>query len=299
MISEAQLNHRFFVLGVLAAAIIPRHVITNQQNDNKGWLSTRIGGGMLSHNFRKILLVIAMVNLCRLFLSNDLPPEDSSSGRSKLISDVLGVLEVTLLTFLCFLTPYVLQVGLSQFFNIVPGSDLKAPLCASALLSFFGVALSRRVHPNFWALKKLANVASGPPVIRTLKSYNTFTTSQSHGRGLVLAQTLCVIEYWHLFLQLASAAAYAFNRHESAAEETMLDLTMAAARSIAFAADWTRVLFHATFLNQLEEMYGTRTYFDHNPVDGDGGGGVSGDGEEGGECGNPGTLMVPIRPRSD
>jgi hypothetical protein len=149
------------------------------------------------------------------------------------------------------------------------------------------------------ALKKLANVASGPPVIRTLKSYNTFTTSQSHGRGLVLAQTLCVIEYWHLFLQLASAAAYAFNRHESAAEETMLDLTMAAARSIAFAADWTRVLFHATFLNQLEEMYGTRTYFDHNPVDGDGGGGVSGDGEEGGECGNPGTLMVPIRPRSD
>ena len=148
MISEAQVNHRFFVLGVLAAAIIPRHVISNQQHDNKCWLSTRIGGGMLSHNFRKLLLVIAMVNLCRLL----------SSGRShQLVSDVLGILEVTLLTFLCFLTPYVLQVGLSQFFNIVPGSDLKAPLCASALLSFFGVALSRRVHPNFWALKKLAN----------------------------------------------------------------------------------------------------------------------------------------------
>lgn len=288
MISEAQLNHRFFVLGVLAAAIIPRHVISNQQHDNKCWLSTRIGGGMLSHNFRKLLLVIAMVNLCRLL----------SSGRShQLVSDVLGILEVTLLTFLCFLTPYVLQVGLSQFFNIVPGSDLKAPLCASALLSFFGVALSRRVHPNFWALKKLANAASGPPVIRTLKSYNTFTTSQSHGRGLVLAQTLSVIEHWHLFLQLACAAAYAFNRHETAAEETMLDRTMAAARSIAFAADWTRVLFHATFLNQLEEMHGS-IYFDHNPVEGDGGGGVSGDGE-GGEGGDPGTLMVPIRPRSD
>lgn len=286
MISEAQLNHRFFVLGVLAAAIIPRHEITNQQHDNKCWLSTRIGGGMLSHNFRKLLLVIAMVNLCRLL----------SSGRShQLVSDVLGILEVTLLTFLCFLTPYVLQVGLSQFFNIVPGRDLKAPLCASALLSFFGVALSRRVHPNFWALKKLANAASGPPVIRTLKSYNTFTTSQSHGRGLVLAQTLSVIEYWHLFLQLACAAAYAFNRHETAAEETMLDRTMAAARSIAFAADWTRVLFHATFLNQLEEMHGS-IYFDHNPVEGDGGGGVSG---EGGEGGDPGTLMVPIRPRSD
>ena len=77
----------------------------------------------------------------------------------------------------------------------------------------------------------------------------------------------------------------------------MLDRTMAAARSIAFAADWTRVLFHATFLNQLEEMHGS-IYFDHNPVEGDGGGGVSGDGE-GGEGGDPGTLMVPIRPRSD
>ena len=101
MISESEINHRFFVLGVLAAAIIPRHVITNQQHDNKCWLNTRIGGGMLSHNFRKLLLVIAMVNLFRLFLSNDLPPEDSSSKRSQLGSDVLGILEVTLLTFLC------------------------------------------------------------------------------------------------------------------------------------------------------------------------------------------------------
>lgn len=298
MISEEQLNKRFFILGVLAAAVIPRHVVTNQLHDNRSWLSTKIGGGMLSHNFRKLLLVIAMVNLCRLFVSNDVPPEDSSSGRSQLWSDVLGIFEVTLLTFLCFLTPYVLQVGLSQFFNIVPGRDLLGPLISSALLSILGVTLSRSVHPNFWALKKLANAASGPPVMRTLKSYNTFTTSHSHGRGLVLAQTLSVIEHWHLFLQLSCAAAYAFNRHETAVEETMLDRIMAATRSIAFAADWTRVLFHATFLNQLEEMYGS-IYFDHNPVEEGNGSGGDGEGGNSGEGGEPGTLMVPIRPRTD
>jgi hypothetical protein len=157
MISEEQLTKRFFVLGVLAAAIIPRHVVmrNNSSNgQNKSWLYNAIGGGMLSHNFRKLLLIIVMVNLCRLFL----PAEDNST--SQLGSDVLGIVEVTLLTFLCFLTPYVLQVGLSQFFNIIPGRDLKAPLVASALFSLFGVALSRKVHPNFWVLKKLANAAA-------------------------------------------------------------------------------------------------------------------------------------------
>ena len=117
------------------------------------------------------------------------------------------------MTFLCLLTPYVLQVGLSQFFNIILGKDLKAPVFFAALLSFLGVSLSRILHPNFWALKKLANAVTGPPVIRTLRSYNSFTTSQSHGRGLVFAQTVTVIEYWHLISQLCCTAAYALDRH--------------------------------------------------------------------------------------
>mmetsp|Transcript_41920 Transcript_41920/g.76644 ORF Transcript_41920/g.76644 Transcript_41920/m.76644 type:complete len:284 (+) Transcript_41920:64-915(+) len=260
MISEEQLNHRFLVLGVLAAAVIPR-----QPSDHAGW-GWGIIGGRLSHNFRKLLLAIVAVNFCRLFLSDD--PSREESGTYQLGSDLLGVVEVTGLTFLCFLTPYVLQQGLSQFFHIIPGKSLKFPLYLAALLSFLGVFLSRAVHPNFWALKKLANAVSGPPVIRTLRSYNSFTTAQSHGRGFVFAQTVAVIEYWHLILQLCCAAAYAFNRDTNGTdEETLLDRTMKAARSIAFAADWTRVLVHAMFLNQLDEMYHTSNFNDDADVD--------------------------------
>lgn len=198
------------------------------------------------------------VNFCRLFLSGS---TTEISGRYQLESDLLGVAEVTGLTFLCFLTPYVLQQGLSQFCHIIPGKDLKCPLFLAAVLSFLGVVMSRTIHPNFWALKKLANAVSGPPVIRTLRSYNSFTTARSHGRGLVFAQTVAVIEYWHLILQLCCAASYALNRHTVGTdEETLGDRMMKAARSIAFAADWTRVLVHACFLNQLDEMYHTTNF---------------------------------------
>jgi len=95
MISEEQLNHRFFVLGVVAAAIIPR-----QPSDHVGWW---IIGGRLSHNFRKLLLAIVAVNFCRLFLSGDVPREES--GTYQLGSDLLGIVEVTGLTFLSYLTP--------------------------------------------------------------------------------------------------------------------------------------------------------------------------------------------------
>lgn len=252
MISETQLNHRFFVLGVLAAAVIPR-----QPSDDKvRWWSI---GGRLSHNFRKLLLVIVAFNLCRLFLSSD----DPQTSTYQLGSDVLGILEVTSLTLLCFNTPYVLQKGLSQFRNIVPGQNLKRPLYLAAILSFLGVVLSRTVHPNFWALKKLANAVSGPPIISTLGWYNSFTTSQTHGRGFVFAQTVIVIEYWHLILQLLCATAYALDSGMIGTDaETLLDRTMKAARSIAFAADWTRVLVHAMFMNQLDELYHTSDFRD-------------------------------------
>ena len=255
MISERQINHRFYVLGVLAAAVIPRQ--PSDHGAGASWI-----GGRLSRNFRILLLVIVTVNFCRLLLSDD-TPRDKESGYHQLGSDLLGVVEVTGLTFLAFLTPYVLETGLAQFMNIIPGRNLKIPLILSALLSFFGVVLSRMVHPNFWALKKLANAVSGPPVIRALRSYNRFTTSETHGRGFVIGQSVAVIEYWHLVIQLSCAAAYAMNRHlDRTEEETILDRMMEAARSISFVADWTRILVHAMFLNMLDEMYHTSNFSD-------------------------------------
>jgi hypothetical protein len=107
------------------------------------------------------------------------------SEASGIGSDILGVVEVIGLTFLCFLTPYVLQRGLASYFRITPGQDLKLPLYPATLLSFLGVFLSRMVHPNFWALKKIANMVLGPRMIQTLRSYNSFTTRESHGRGFI------------------------------------------------------------------------------------------------------------------
>lgn len=85
----------------------------------------------------------------------------------------------------------------------------------------------------------------------------------------MFAQTVSVIEYWHLLVQLCCAAAYAFNRgEEGVASETPWDRTLQATRSIAFAADWTRVLVHATFLNQLDEMYHTSNFANEEDDDG-------------------------------
>ena len=253
MIAQEQITHGFFVLGVLAAAVVPR-----LPSDQAGFWSI---GGRLSRNFRKLLLVLVVLNFCRLFLSDDVPSE--KSGSYQLASDLLGVVEVTGLTFLCFGVPYILQLGLSQFFNIRQGQGLLAPLFLATILSFLGVALSRAVHPNFWALKKLANAVTARPVIQTLRQYHAFSTQTSHLRGSVFAQTVLVIEYWHLILQLLCTVAYALNRHNNGtSEETLFDRTLQATRSIAFAADWTRVLMHATFLNQLDEMHHTDNFND-------------------------------------
>lgn len=107
-----------------------------------------------------------------------------------------------------------------------------------------------------------------------MRSYNSFTTSRSHGRGFVFAQTVMVIEYWHLILQLCCAAAYAFDRHLSGTDaETSFDRIIKATRSIAFAADWTRVLIHAIFLNQIDEMHHTSTNWTDGEEDGNDGNG--------------------------
>lgn len=58
-----------------------------------------------------------------------------------------------------------------------------------------------------------------------------------------------------MILQLACAAGYAFDRHVTdPSEMTGMDAVLEASRSVAFLADWTRVLIHALFLNIIDEM---------------------------------------------
>ena len=191
MIPADQITKRFLIWGVVATAVCPRHSRDVVSGSSSNW---RVVGGDLSYSFRRLLLSIAAINLCRLVLSSDDDEEASSSTgiswatTSTLLCDSLGVIEVTGITFLCFLTPYVLQKAMmaqssTTVGNIHSGSseDLLCPLYAVAMLSSFCVILSRIVHPSHWCLKKLASVWSSRPVIHILDNYNTVVTTTSGG----------------------------------------------------------------------------------------------------------------------
>lgn len=238
MIPAAQTKILFFKLGVLAAALHPR-----LPGDSRWSI-----GGKLSRPFRQVLLVLVALGFVRVFTSQ-------RETKSLLFSDALGVVEVVGITFLCFLTPFILQCWLADVINIGgrPGANLKPWLYVAAILSVLGVVLSRTVHPNLWLFKKIANVVSAPLVLNTLGMYNSITTPD-HGRGTVMSQTLMIVEYWHVATQLLCAVGYALNNHEPEEKDEQWEAFLRASREIAFVSDWTRVLCHALMLNMLDEM---------------------------------------------
>lgn len=196
MLPPDEITKRLFIWGVCAVAIIPR-----QHIDRTRW---SIGGGDISHSFRKILLASVVLNVMRLACK--------LCGLPRWMCDILGIVQIVSLSFLCFLTPYILQTWLATRINIGgrPGANLMLPLYLTALLSVSGVALSRLIHPNLWSLNRLANVVTGPPVLSTLKQFNTVTSIGGHhaGRGSILCQTLVVVEWWHMITQLLCAVGF-------------------------------------------------------------------------------------------
>jgi hypothetical protein len=241
IIPADQIAKRFLIWGVTLIAVVPRMPL-----DDKWSL-----GGKLSRNFRKLLLLIVAINLSRLFLSGN----ESYRPEFGFFSDFLGVIEVTGLSFLCYLTPYILETKLANYINLRPGASFYGPLVASAVLSLTGLAFSRIIHPRWYSLKKLAQAVSGPPVIKSVKRFNLVTTAQSHGNGFMMGQAMVVMEYWHVAAQLLCFLGYALDRpHDNSNQETGYDILLQAFRSIAFLGDWTRVLIHALFLNGIDEM---------------------------------------------
>jgi len=104
-------------------------------------------------------------------------------------------------------------------------------------------------NPNFWCLKKLANVVSGLPVLYYVAKYNKLITHQT-GRGNISGQTLIVVEYFHMGSQMLSFCWYAFQNDESI---NQWQNNLQAFRVVSFMSDWTRILAHAMFLNSMEE----------------------------------------------
>lgn len=240
-----ELSKRLFIWGVLAIVVLPRHHIDR--------IPCSIGG-QYSHSFRKLLAASVVLNLVRLAAK--------LQGNVRWFADTMGVIQVVSLSFLCFLTPYVLQTWMVQRINIPggkPGSNLIGPLYGSGLLSIIGVILCRTVHPNLWCIKRLGNIVGTPSILQTMKMYNSLTSVgglHHHGRGTITGQTMVIVEYWHLITQLLCVIGFALDRrHTNDADYSQWDNCLKAFRDIAFVSDWTRVCVHGMFINLLDEMY--------------------------------------------
>ncbi|CAB9531535.1 expressed unknown protein [Seminavis robusta] len=237
-----EIGKRLFIWGVLAMVALPR-----QHIDRTAW---SIGGG-LSHSFRKLLAASVALNLCRLLAK--------LYGHARLLADLLGILQAVSLSFLCFLTPYVLQTWMVSQINIGgrPGSNLLPALYGNGVLSILGVVLCRLVHPNLWCIKRLGNIISAPPVLSTMAMYNSVTSVGGHhrGRGTIMAQTIVVAEYWYIITQSLCFLGLALDKHSGEDDYSSWDYCLKAFRNIAFVSDWTRVCVHGIFINLLDELY--------------------------------------------
>ena len=248
MITAFEITKRLFVWGVVAISVCPR-----QHIDRGRWSI----GGDLSHSFRKLLLTITAMNFARLVLN-----ETDIRSYFQVLADGLGVMQQLGCSFLCFLTPYILQTWLAPLINIGgrPGASLMKPLYLATFLSVTSVILVRTTHTNFWCLRKLGSAISAFPVLKTLDMFSRVTTrsaggTEHDGRGSIISQTLKIVEYWFLIIQLLCALGFAFDRNNLPEEYNQIDHVLSAFREIAFISDWTRICAHAIFINQLDELY--------------------------------------------
>ena len=228
-------------------------------------------GGDISNPFRKMLLCIIGVNFVRMIVSMqyvDLDSNGTSVGKANLIgtnnreqrmilSDMLGVIEVVGVTFLCMLTPYLLQQQLSASINV--GSEYKLMPWIYIVSSF---SIGAMVLPNAWFLKKIGNALSGVPVILTMRLYDSVVSADSvhRARGNILSQTLVMVEYWHIMTQLLCAIGYAFNSYDDNdviiknLPNPQIFSLLNAFKSIAFPSDWIRLFCHSIMLNRIDEI---------------------------------------------
>jgi hypothetical protein len=63
-----------------------------------------------------------------------------------------------------------------------------------------------------------------------------------------------VVEYWYVVVQVLGMIGFVMNRGKQD-ESTQLDELWSAFRRASFVLDWTRIMAHALFINQLDELY--------------------------------------------
>lgn len=236
-----EIPKRLFVIIVAVIAVAPRMPFDSPCP----WSI----GGNLSNPFRKCVLFLVF----QYFLRHAL---HFRFFYQKLSFAVEGILR----SFMGLLTPYLLRGYLKKFINIPSGAGhgLQVWVLANACLTFLSVGLLFYTgDKRLWIFKKVADLISTIPVLRTLQWYNRVTTGQARypGRGSLLSQVMALCEYcaagFHLVDIISKLAAFM----------SLIDVSGSTKHPIlkGFYAgshymEYLRVLCHSIFLNYIDEM---------------------------------------------
>lgn len=244
--NKSDVSKRMFLIVVMVIAIAPRMPLDEP-------LPWSIGGN-LSHSFRKLVLFTGMCSLVRNTVL-----KDEFDGASLVLLAVEGVS----LTFLSLLTPYLLRVWMEERINIpgghLPGKGLMPWVQSFVILSLAGILLRTITHKmEMWMLKKIADMLSFIPVMRTLQLYNSVTTGQVRypGRGSVLSQVVVIAECYAMVVNGCDVFSKALELFGLLDANTINKMPMMQGLFMnIFYATYTRVLCHSIMLNVLDEAY--------------------------------------------
>lgn len=244
--TKSDVSKRMFLIVVMVIAIAPRMPLDEP-------LPWSIGGN-LSHSFRKLVLFTGMCSMVRNTVL-----KDEFGGLSLVLLAVEGVS----VTFLSLLTPYLLRVWIEERINIpggrLPGKGLMPWVRSFVVLNLVGVLLRTFTHrTELWMFKKLADMLSFIPVMRTLKMYNSVTVGQVRypGRGSVLTQVVVVAECYALFVNGCDVLSKALEFSGLLDASTFNDMPLMQGLFLnIFYATYTRILCHSIMLNILDEAY--------------------------------------------
>jgi hypothetical protein len=224
-----------FNIGVALVAIIPR-----LPNDPPFPFAI---GGDLSYNFRRVLLGLTLSNVMRILCF------EGASGPLAMMIHPLKTLESFLRSFLCLLTPYLMNCQLQNRINISqPGRDLMMWVYLVVVFNALGCFLLQITgNPSYWCIKKFGDALSFLPVYKALRLYCSIITPGGRypKRGDMTFQTLYIVEWCTVIATLLSALGYFYilNPHP----------IFEAFRQTGAYAIMTRLLCHAMFMNSKDE----------------------------------------------
>ena len=246
---DADVPKKFFVIAVACIVLAPRLPLDEPFSV----------GGNLSNSFRKTLLFLSSCYLFRHFFL---------AGVSKSLTLVLWGMEGVVVSFLSLLMPYLLRVWMQDRVNVPggrrPGKALMPWVKLFAVLTFVGIVL-RIVTDNeaMWIFKKIADVLSFVPVMRTLRLYNSVTAPHGQvrypGRGSVLSQAVMMAEYLVLSINVFDVLSKAAKLMGLLSADFFKTPVMTGLYYSISIATYTRILCHGILLNALDEAYEFRS----------------------------------------